>query len=64
MPQRERSATTNSAYAEPTPLPYHWTQGNAPQAHKDAAALFGPLALRPGQYRWVAAIPEAAKRAS
>jgi lipoprotein-anchoring transpeptidase ErfK/SrfK len=44
--------------AEPTPLPYHWTQGNAPQAHKDASAVFGPLTLRPGQYRWAAAIPE------
>ena len=34
-------------------LPYRWTQGNAPQAHKDSLALFGPLNLRPGQYRWV-----------
>ncbi|WP_309662082.1 L,D-transpeptidase family protein [Sphingomonas sp.] len=43
--------------AEPTPLPYHWTQGNAPQAHKDASAVFGRLALRPGDYRW-AAVPD------
>ena len=46
----------------PTPvaqeLPYRWTQGNAPQAHKDAVALFGPLYLRPGQYRWAADIPK------
>ena len=44
----------------PTPaeLPYRWTQGNAPQAHKEAVALFGPLYLRPGQYRWVADIPK------
>ncbi|MEO6256111.1 MAG: hypothetical protein ABIO69_04810, partial [Sphingomicrobium sp.] len=41
-----------------TPLPYRWTQGNAPQAYSDARALFGPLALRPGDYRWVAAIPQ------
>ena len=39
-------------------LPYRWTQGNAPQAHKEAVALFGPLYLRPGQYRWVADIPK------
>jgi lipoprotein-anchoring transpeptidase ErfK/SrfK len=39
-------------------LPYRWTQGNAPQAHKDAVAAFGPLYLRPGQYRWVANVPE------
>ena len=38
-------------------LPYRWTQGNAPQAHKDAVALFGPLYLRPGQYRWAANVP-------
>ena len=44
--------------AEPTPLPYRWTQGNAPQAHADSRAVFGPLALRPGQYRWAAAIPD------
>jgi lipoprotein-anchoring transpeptidase ErfK/SrfK len=39
-------------------LPYKWTQGNAPQAHKDAVALFGPLYMKPGQYRWVADVPE------
>ena len=44
--------------AEPIPLPYRWTQGNAPQAHTDARAVFGQLALRPGDFRWAAAIPE------
>jgi lipoprotein-anchoring transpeptidase ErfK/SrfK len=39
-------------------LPYRWTQGNAPQAHKDALALFGPLYMKPGQYRWAADIPQ------
>ena len=39
------------------PLPYRWTQGNAPKAHQDAVALFGPLALRPGGYLWAANIP-------
>jgi len=42
----------------PAPLPYRWTQGNAPQAHKDAVALFGPLAMTPGEYKWAANIPE------
>jgi len=42
---------------EPEPLPYRWTQGNAPKAHEDAVAAFGPLTLKPGQYRWVADIP-------
>ena len=41
----------------PQELPYHWSQGNAPQAHKDAVALFGPVALKPGQYKWAAEIP-------
>ncbi len=39
------------------PLPYRWTQGNAPQAYKDAVALFGPLAMKPGEYKWAATIP-------
>lgn len=39
-------------------LPYRWTQGNAPQAHKDALAAFGPVALRPGQFRWVTDMPK------
>jgi lipoprotein-anchoring transpeptidase ErfK/SrfK len=43
---------------EQAQLPYHWTQGNAPQAHKDAVALFGPLFLKPGQYVWAANIPQ------
>ena len=41
----------------PAELPYRWTQGNAPQAYKDARAAFGPLALRPGQYRLATAVP-------
>ncbi|WP_231462834.1 L,D-transpeptidase family protein [Sphingomonas sp. URHD0057] len=39
-------------------LPYRWTQGNAPKAWEEAVAVFGPLRLRPGQYRWAATIPE------
>jgi hypothetical protein len=42
----------------PAELPYRWTQGNAPQAHKDAVALFGPLFLKPGQFLWAADIPK------
>ena len=58
-------ATTPTVVRTPPPapapvvqeLPYRWSQGNAPQAHKDAVALFGPLYLKPGQYRWVADVP-------
>ena len=39
-------------------LPYRWTHGNAPQAHKDALAVFGPVALKPGEFRWAAEIPK------
>jgi lipoprotein-anchoring transpeptidase ErfK/SrfK len=39
-------------------LPYHWTQGNAPQAHKDMLAAFGPLNMRPGEYHWIADVPK------
>lgn len=57
LPEARRAAPP-VRIAEPAPLPYRWSQGNAPQAHADAVATFGRLALKPGQYRWVAEIPE------
>src|SRR4029453_4507591 len=42
----------------PAPLPYRWTQGNAPKAHEDAVAMFGPIALKPGDYRWSDSEPQ------
>ena len=38
-------------------IPYHWTVGNAPQAHKDMVAEFGKPGLKPGEYVWAAAAP-------
>ncbi|HEV8407920.1 MAG TPA: L,D-transpeptidase family protein [Sphingomicrobium sp.] len=38
-------------------VPYQWTLGNAPQAHKDMVAEFGKLGLRPGQYVWASSVP-------
>jgi len=38
-------------------VPYQWTLGNAPQAHKDMVAEFGKVGLRPGQYVWATAVP-------
>jgi lipoprotein-anchoring transpeptidase ErfK/SrfK len=38
-------------------LPYLWTLGNAPQAHKDMVAEFGKLGLRPGEYLWSPTVP-------
>jgi lipoprotein-anchoring transpeptidase ErfK/SrfK len=43
----------------PAELPYRWTQGNASQAHKDAVALFGPLYMKPGEFKWAADVPQA-----
>ena len=39
--------------------PYHWTLGNAPQAHKDMVAEFGKIGLKPGEYVWATAAPVA-----
>lgn len=41
------------------PSPYQWSEGDAPKAHQDAVAVFGPLKLKPGQYLWAAKMPEA-----
>ncbi len=40
-------------------VPYHWTIGNAPQAHKDLVAEFGRIGLKPGEYVWASAVPAA-----
>jgi lipoprotein-anchoring transpeptidase ErfK/SrfK len=57
------TAPKRIAVAPPPPapiaLPYHWTQGNAEQAHADAVALFGPLHMKPGEYLWAADVPQA-----
>lgn len=45
--------------APAAPSPYQWSEGDAPRAHQDAVAVFGPLSLKPGQYLWAAKMPEA-----
>ena len=49
-----RAKPQASAQAKPGPLPvpYHWTQGAAPQAHRDMVSRFGKVGLSPGQYVW------------
>src|SRR6185437_8627082 len=42
---------------QPQPVPYHWTQGAAPKAHRDLVARFGRVGLSPGQYVWAAVTP-------
>ena len=39
-------------------VPYRWTQGNAPQAHKDMVATFGRVGLKPGEYLWATTVPK------
>lgn len=56
VPQPQPVAPPKPVAAKP--LPYRWTQGNAPKAYQDAAAIFGPLRLKPGDYRWVADVPQ------
>lgn len=43
-------------------LPYEWTNGHAPKATELAKAQFGSVALKPGDYRWAATIPDAPAR--
>ena len=49
------------ASAPPPPdshaIPYLWTLGNAPQAHKDMVAAFGRAGLKPGEYMWAGSVP-------
>jgi lipoprotein-anchoring transpeptidase ErfK/SrfK len=58
------STTPTVMRAPPAPvmvrqeLPYKWTQGAAPKAHQDAVALFGPLTMRPGEFKWSANVPQ------
>jgi lipoprotein-anchoring transpeptidase ErfK/SrfK len=42
---------------QPQPPPYHWTQGAAPQAHRDLVAEFHRVGLKPGEYVWAATVP-------
>jgi lipoprotein-anchoring transpeptidase ErfK/SrfK len=53
-PPRVTQAPPPPAPATPT---YEWTQGNAPKAYEQAVAEFGPLALKPGEFKWAADIP-------
>lgn len=52
---------TNVASNAPAPVsnevPYRWTLGNAPQAHKDLVAEFSKVGLKPGEYVWSAQAP-------
>ena len=51
--------TPIAAPAAPAPqaMPYRWTQGAAPKAHKDMLATFSRGGLAPGEFVWAATAP-------
>ena len=49
----------NKSAAISNEVPYRWTLGNAPQAHKDMVAEFKRIGLKPGEYVWATAAPTA-----
>ena len=58
LPTLPRLASSSAPrVAAPAPPPYRWTQGAAPQAHKDMLATFARGGLRPGEFVWAAQIP-------
>ena len=42
---------------KPQPVPYRWTLGEAPKAHRDMVVEFRRVGLRPGEYVWASSIP-------
>ena len=56
-PVRQSTAPAAVAVRAPLPPPYKWTQGAAPQAHKDMVATFGKVGLAPGQFVWTEQVP-------
>jgi L,D-transpeptidase catalytic domain len=56
-PKPKLAATTPAAPDLSGGLPYHWTQGEAPKAHKDLVAEFGKPGLGPGQFVWASSVP-------
>ena len=46
-----------TAAPKPIEMPYRWTTGIAPKAHKDMVATFGRVGLKPGEYLWTATPP-------
>ena len=60
----QTAPSTEFAAGKPAPpvsneVPYRWTLGNAPQAHKDMVAEFKRVGLKPGEYVWATAAPAA-----
>ena len=50
-------ASGKAAAAVSNEMPYQWTLGNAPQAHKDMVADFKRVGLKPGEFVWATTVP-------
>ena len=50
-------ASGKAAAAVSNEMPYQWTLGNAPQAHKDMVADFKRVGLKPGEFVWATTAP-------
>ena len=50
-------ATGKAAAPVANEMPYRWTLGNAPQAHKDMVADFKRVGLKPGEFVWATTAP-------
>ncbi len=59
VPQLRPSQPVARAVPVARELPYRWTQGNAPKAHKDMVATFGRAGLSPGEFVWATEVPAA-----
>lgn len=52
-------AATKAGPSVSNEVPYRWTLGNAPQAHKDMVAEFNKVGLKPGEFVWATEAPTA-----
>ena len=50
-------AVTKVSPAISNEVPYRWTLGNAPQAHKDMVEDFSKVGLKPGEFVWASQAP-------
>ena len=56
-PKPKVQANAPAQPSQPQPVPYRWTQGAAPKAHRDMVAEFRRVGLAPGQYVLAQSIP-------
>ena len=53
----ETKVASSKAAPAVNEMPYRWTLGNAPQAHKDMVTEFRRFGLKPGEFVWADAAP-------